>query len=421
MHIEAFFPHFRHITCNYNFISLEAAAMADANAPMQTETDANAPPPRPPTPPPPDPALVAAAAKLLAAFGPPPSQGPPTEAAAAAREAAGAELLAMSLDGDPAREEAPGGAAAVAAAGGADVAGAVVRAEGSAPRGGSAELRRQAMALLANLCDRGEREAVLVSTKCLVAVSGAFCMDGAAEATHDAASVLCHAAKREVWGPMFDMPLVAERLGWILFELCCAMDGPEVKRTDAEDLLVKKCFELLWRLRFHRGSKIFANCCELVTRKCVLTAAISYIYDPRAQELRDVRHARDGPTRDARPSGLDCCLRALEGMSIYDATLNNAKGASRLSRAADAARALKATGDLRGNEKISCEIAIHTALQSEDASGFRNNAPKRPRAPPAPPSKRATRSSAAGDDDAAPPAGAPPPADNGVAAMLMDD
>ncbi|KAH8077598.1 GDSL-like Lipase/Acylhydrolase [Aureococcus anophagefferens] len=146
---------------------------------------------------------------------------------------------------------------------------------------------------------------------------------------------------------MFDMPLVAERLGWILFELCCAMDGPEVKRTDAEDLLVKKCFELLWRLRFHRGSKIFANCCELVTRKCVLTAAISYIYDPRAQERRDVRHPLDGPVRDARPSGLDCCLRALEGMSIYDATLNNAKGASRLSRAADAARALKATGDLR--------------------------------------------------------------------------
>ncbi|KAK7248767.1 hypothetical protein SO694_00041038 [Aureococcus anophagefferens] len=305
--------------------------MADANAPMQTETDANAPPPRPPTPPPPDPALVAAAAKLLAAFGPPPSQGPPTEAAAAAREAAGAELLAMSLDGDPAREEAPGGAAAVAAAGGADVAGRGRQRRGSAP-GRLAELRRQAMALLANLCDRGEREAVLVSTKCLVAVSGAFCMDGAPAAPRPA-SVLCHAAA-EVWGPMFDMPLVAERLGWILFELCCAMDGPEVKRTGAEDLLVKKCFELLWRLRFHRGSKVFANCCELVTRKCVLTAAISYIYDPRAQELRDARpQRRSGQRRRAArsarppPSGLDCCLGP-EGMSIYDATLNNAKGAS---------------------------------------------------------------------------------------------
>ena len=65
------------------------------------------------------------------------------------------------------------------------------------------------------------------------------------------------------------------------------------------------------------------------------------------------RHPRDGPVTDVRPSGLDCCLRAMEGLALHDAKRDDALGKSRLSRNADAARALRATYALNGNERAS--------------------------------------------------------------------
>ena len=291
-------------------------------------------------------AEVGEVAALLRAWGPASAAGPATEGYEAGRVAAGEALVALSTEAASGRSR-----ALYERCGGLEVAAAVIR----AGDGSSLAARRQACAILANVCAahwRG-REAVLGSAKCMVSVSGAFCMDKDAEVVHDAASVLCAAAKREVWGPCLELDLVCKRLGWQAFALCCAMEGPEVKRTDAEDLLVKKLFELLWRLKSHRGTKAFEACCDLTGRMDPLTAAISYVYDPRAQELRDKRHPRDGPVTDVRPSGLDCCLRAMEGLALHDAKRDDALGKSRLSRNADAARALRATYALNGNERAS--------------------------------------------------------------------
>ena len=64
-----------------------------------------------------------------------------------------------------------------------------------------------------------------------------------------------------------ELDLLVEKLGWLLFKQCCAMEGPQVLRTDADDLLVKKMFELVWRLKSHRKSKAFDKLCDLGTSR----------------------------------------------------------------------------------------------------------------------------------------------------------
>lgn len=196
----------------------------------------------------------------------------------------------------------------------------------------------------------------------MVSCVGAFCMDTNTLTIHDACAMLCIAAQDEVWGPFLEHELVVKRFGFHLFQLCCALDGSEVKRTSNEELLVAKMFELAWRLRYHRHCKAFDKLCELEGRECLLTAAISYLYDPCAHDL-NLRHYRDGPVSDRRPSGLDSCLRMMEGMVLYDIRRNTLKGQSRLLRAVDALRVLRATRVLNGNEKISCEVVLVTATQ----------------------------------------------------------
>ena len=92
----------------------------------------------------------------------------------------------------------------------------------------------------------------------MVSCAGAFCMDQDGLTTvHDACAVLCIAARREAWGSCLELRLVVECLGIRLFQLCCSLNGPEVKRTYGEELLVAKMFELVWRLRQHRHCKLF--------------------------------------------------------------------------------------------------------------------------------------------------------------------
>lgn len=221
----------------------------------------------------------------------------------------------------------------------------------------SAHLRAQAAEMLANAVHRGGG-VIISSESCMVSCVGAFCMDRHAPVIHDACAVLCAAAKRDAWGPSLELGFVVDCLGTRLFQLCCSLDGPQVRRTDDEELLVAKMFELAWRLMHHRRCGAFEMLCELEGHKCVLTAAISYIYDPRAQECRNLRHYRDGPVSEIHPSGLDCCLRMMEGMALYDARRDSPR---RLLRAADASRALRATHALTANEKISCEVLVVTA------------------------------------------------------------
>ena len=117
--------------------------------------------------------------------------------------------------------------------------------------------------------------------------------------------------------------------------------------------LVAKMFELVWRLRQHRHCSAFDFfSCELDGHKCILTAAISYLYDARATDHRDLRHYRDGPICDLRPSALYCCLRMMEGMVLFDIKRNDAIGRSRFPRVADASRGLCASQALSGSVTI---------------------------------------------------------------------
>lgn len=227
-------------------------------------------------------------------------------------------------------------------------------------RGFPSKLRALSAEMLANAINRGGH-VILMLEPCMVSCTGAFCMDQDSLTTvHDACAVLCIAARREVWGSCLGLGLVVECLGIRLFRLCCSLDGPEVKRTYSEELLVAKMFELVWRLRQHRHCSAFDKLCELDGHKCILTAAISYLYDARAPDHRDLRHYRDGPICDIRPSALDCCLRMMEGMVLFDIRRNDAKGRTRVSRVADASRGLCASQALSGSEQISCEVLLVT-------------------------------------------------------------
>ena len=79
---------------------------------------------------------------------------------------------------------------------------------------------------------------------------------------------------------------------------------------------------------------------------------------PRTNE--NLRHYRDGPICDLRPSALDCCLRMMEGMVLFDIKRNDAIGRSRVSRVADASRGLCASQALSGSETTSCEALLET-------------------------------------------------------------
>ena len=66
----------------------------------------------------------------------------------------------------------------------------------------------------------------------MVSRCAAFCMDQDGSTTvHDACAVLCIAARRAAWGSCLELRLVVECLGIRLFQLCCSLNGPEVKRT----------------------------------------------------------------------------------------------------------------------------------------------------------------------------------------------
>ncbi len=226
--------------------------------------------------------------------------------------------------------------------------------------GSSSKLRDLSAEMLANAINRGGH-VILMLEPCMVSCAGAFCMDQDGLTTvHDACAVLCIAARREAWGSCLELRLVVECLGIRLFQLCCSLNGPEVKRTYGEELLVAKMFELVWRLRQHRHCSAFDKLCELDGHKCILTAAISYLYDARATDHRDLRHYRDGPICDLRPSALDCCLRMMEGMVLFDIKRNDAIGRSRVSRVADASRSLCASQALSGSERLSCEVLLVT-------------------------------------------------------------
>lgn len=237
-------------------------------------------------------------AELVAAWKAPAAHGPPTEAALALRLAAGDLLVAAAGtrgSGDGRH------VASWAAAGCAEAAAAAIRGGNATP----AAARAQAAAMLANACHGGGHEAVYGSEAVAVAVCGGLSMEPerSTATVHDCAHVCCFAAKREVWGGVLGLDVVVERLAYRLWRLCCPTPEsprPDVARTSQEDLLVKKLFELLWRLVSHRKSDAFAKLCALDGRVCVLTAAISYVYDPRAQDLRGDRRPARGGGRPAR-------------------------------------------------------------------------------------------------------------------------
>ena len=233
-------------------------------------------------------------------------------------------------------------------------------------RGGdksSSDFRCLAIEMLANATYRGGHEAILSSEQCMVACTGAFCCThGDVMSIHDACAVLCVAAKREAWGPCLNLNLVMERLGFKLFCLCCTLNEPEIIRTQGEELLVTRLFELAWHLRNHRRCEAFDKLRNLDGRKCVLTAAISYLYDKRSKDSRHLRHYREGAFSDLHPSGLDCCLRAMEGMAIHD--MYDPKFISRNERIKEAAQDLRSSKTLHNDEKISCEILFVISLHA---------------------------------------------------------
>lgn len=254
----------------------------------------------------------------------------------------------------------------------------VIRADDSPPRS-----KRLAMKILANMTKVSPLH-VLKERVCAVSVGGGFVMDGDADTVSDACWILCEAARREYWGHVFEVPAVYERIGAELFALCCALDGPKVERTPAQEHLVPKMFELTWRLREHRYSLGFIKLHSLTVRKCVLTAAISYMFDKRAYpdpELHkhpktqktlpynpDTRHRLDGPVSGIYPTGLDCAMRVLVGFCEIDFERVNKDDSDdsahrRLSRCADAARTVRCTGPLNGDETITVELLVQTAMQ----------------------------------------------------------
>lgn len=255
----------------------------------------------------------------------------------------------------------------------------LIRADDSPPRS-----KRLAMKILANMTKISPLH-VLKERACAVSVGGGFVTDGDADTVSDACWILCEAVRREYWGHMFEVPAVYERIGAELFTLCCALDGPRVERTPAQERLVPKMFELTWRLREHRYSQGFVKLHSLDVCKSVLTAAISYMFDKRAYpdpELHkhpskpqkmlpynpDTRHRLDGPASGVYPTGLDCAMRVLVGFCEIDferVTKNDSDDSAhrRLSRCADAARTVRCTGPLNDNETITVELLVHTAMQ----------------------------------------------------------
>ena len=137
----------------------------------------------------------------------------------------------------------------------------------------------------------------------------------------------------------------------------------KAKRTLEEELLVGRMFELVWRLKNHRECGAFEKLCQLNGHKCVLTAAISYIQDVHTISCCRVRHYRDWPVSDVNPSGLNCCLRVMEGIAIHHIRHDTSQGTSRLKRCARACRILRSTQCLCVNEKISCEVLLATVLR----------------------------------------------------------
>ncbi|KAJ1461101.1 hypothetical protein M885DRAFT_508716 [Pelagophyceae sp. CCMP2097] len=226
--------------------------------------------------------------------------------------------------------------------------------------------------MLADLCqDAVGGAAVLARPEAMVAAAGAFVLAGCAAAVCDAAHVLCHAARHEAWAAAFDTDLVANRLGGLSFDLCC--NGPGAPRSDDEARLAAKCFELGWRLRSHRASTAFTSLARLEARLDFYTASISFMLEARARP-RAPRHARDGPPSHRAPSGLDCCLRVVEGLAAAAASHDDAESRTRCSRVADAARALRASGGLSDHERISCELAIAAALEPPHLEAIEDSA-----------------------------------------------
>lgn len=232
---------------------------------------------------------------------------------------------------------------------------------------GPPKLRAIASSLLANVCS--QRPLVVLEDKaCVVAVSGAYACDGDDECVLDACWVLCEAARREFWGAILSLDVMVELTGTRLFELCCCLKGNEVPRTDIQEKLVVKTFELVWRLREHRGSSAFGKLHRLDVTQSVLTAGIDYMFDKRAYSNDVNRHRLDGPVSQEYPSGLDVCMRALLGFAEIDFELitkddNDLTAHRRLSRMADAGRTVRCSGELDPNETITVELLVTTAMQ----------------------------------------------------------
>lgn len=232
---------------------------------------------------------------------------------------------------------------------------------------GPPKLRAVASALLANVCSQLPL-VVLEDRDCVVAVSGAYACDGDSECVLDACWVLCEAARREFWGAILSLDAMVELTGTRLFSLCCCLQGNDVARTDIEEKLVVKTFELVWRLREHRGSSAFAKLHKLDVMQSVLTAGIDYMFDKRAYSNDVNRHRLTGPVSQEYPSGLDVCMRALLGFAEIDFELvtkddNDLSAHRRLSRMADAARTVRCSGELDPNETITVELLVTTAMQ----------------------------------------------------------
>lgn len=208
---------------------------------------------------------------------------------------------------------------------------------------------------------------ILKDRSCAISVTAGFVSESD-EVRMDACWILCEAARREYWKNVFELSHVYEQVGRHLFNLCCALEGPfEVVRSEAQSVLVAKMFELCWRLRSHRLSKGFQKLHELRVRKCVLTAAISYIKEKRSYEDAP-RHYLDGKVSGVYPSGADCAMRTLLGFCEIDFEAitkddDNMEAHRRLSRCADAGRHAKALMDMNDNEHITVNLLITTAMQ----------------------------------------------------------
>lgn len=255
----------------------------------------------------------------------------------------------------------------------------VIRADDAPPAA-----KRLAMKILAHMT-KLHPLVVLKERQCAISVGGGFVMDGDADTVADACWIMCEAARREYWGHLFELKCVYERIGAELFQLCCEIDGPEAPRSEAQERLAPKLFELSWRLREHRYSQGFVRLHNLDVRLSVLTAAISYMLDIRAYPDQEVhldkngqvlpfnpatRHRLDGPVSTVYPTGLDCAMRTLVGFCEIDlekveSDEDDVAAHRRLSRCADAARTVRCTGPLNDDEIITVELLVLTAMKKQ--------------------------------------------------------